>query len=115
MKTVDAYIGFCAVRHDAEFSKDPAYLCEVKTGPFYAIKSVASSLGTLGGIKANERFEVVTQDETPIRGLYAAGNDVGGMYGDSYDLLMAGSTVGFAVNSARIAVESAEADSNETK
>ena len=92
MKTVEAYNGFCAVRHDAEFAKDPAYLREVKTGPFYAIKSVASSLGTLGGIKANERFEVVTQDETPIRGLYAAGNDVGGMYGDSYDLLMAGST-----------------------
>ena len=38
-----------------------------------------------------------------------------GMYGDSYDLLMAGSTVGFAVNSARIAVESAEAYINETK
>ena len=33
---------------------------------------------------------------------------VGGMYGDSYDLLMAGSTVGFAVNSGRIAVDSAE-------
>ena len=98
-----------------DFGKDPAYLREVKTGPFYAIKSVASSLGTLGGIKANERFEVVTQDETPIRGLYAAGNDVGGMYGDSYDLLMAGSTVGFAVNSARIAVESADAYIKETK
>ena len=57
----------------------------------------------------------MTQDETPIRGLYAAGNDVGGMYGDSYDLLMAGSTVGFAVNSVRIAVEAAEAYINETK
>lgn len=106
-KTVEAYNGFCAVRHDAEFAKDPAYLREVKTGPFYAIKSVASSLGTLGGIKANERFEVVTQNEDPIPGLFAAGNDVGGMYGDSYDLLMAGSTVGFAVNSGRIAVDSA--------
>lgn len=107
-KTVEAYNGFCAVRHDAEFAKDPQYLREVKTGSFYAIKSVASTLGTLGGIKANERFEVVTQYEDPIPGLYAVGNDVGGMYGDSYDLLMAGSTVGFAVNSARIAVDSAE-------
>ena len=106
-KTVKAYNGFCAVRHDEEFAKDPAYLREVATGPFYAVKSVAASLGTLGGIKANERFEVVTQAEDPIPGLYAAGNDVGGMYGDSYDLLMAGSTVGFAVNSGRIAVESA--------
>lgn len=106
-KTVAEYNGYCDVRHDAEFAKDPKYLREVKTGPFYAIKSVASSLGTLGGIKANERFEVVTPEEDPIPGLYAAGNDVGGMYGDSYDLLMAGSTVGFAVNSGRIAVDSA--------
>ena len=106
-KTVADYNGYCAVRHDAEFAKDPKYLRDVKTGPFYAIKSVASTLGTLGGIKANERFEVVTQNEDPIPGLYAAGNDVGGMYGDSYDLLMAGSTVGFTVNSARIAVDSA--------
>lgn len=106
-KTVADYNGYCAVRHDAEFAKDPKYLREVKTGPFYAIKSVASTLGTLGGIKANERFEVVTQNEDPIPGLYPAGNDVGGMYGDSYDLLMAGSTVGFAVNSACIAVDSA--------
>lgn len=103
--TVEEYNGFAAVRHDAQFAKDPKYLREVKTGPFYAIKSVAS---TLGGIKANEKFEVVTPDETPIPGLYAVGNDVGGMYGDSYDLLMAGSTVGFAVNSGRIAVDSAE-------
>lgn len=106
--TVEEYNGFAAVRHDAQFAKDPKYLREVKTGPFYAIKSVASTLGTLGGIKANEKFEVVTPDETPIPGLYAVGNDVGGMYGDSYDLLMAGSTVGFAVNSGRIAVDSAE-------
>lgn len=105
--TVDQYNRYCDVCHDGDFAKDPAYLREVRMGPFYAIKSVASSLGTLGGIKANERFEVVTQEEEPIPGLYAAGNDVGGMYGDSYDLLMAGSTVGFAVNSGRIAVESA--------
>lgn len=105
--TVAEYNGYCDVRHDAEFAKDPKYMREVKTGPFYAIKSVASTLGTLGGIKANEHFQVVTQNEDPIPGLWAAGNDVGGMYGDSYDLLMAGSTVGFAVNSARIAVDSA--------
>ncbi len=108
--TVEEYNKYCEVRHDGLFAKRPEYMKPVKTGPFYAIKSVASSLGTLGGIKANERFQVVTPDGTPIPNLYAAGNDVGGMYGDSYDLLMAGSTIGFAVNSGRIAAESAVAD-----
>ena len=42
---------------DEDFYKDSEWLREVKTGPFYAIKSVASTLGALGGIKANERFE----------------------------------------------------------
>ena len=105
--TVEQYNGFAATRHDAQFAKQAKYMRPVRTGPFYAIKSVATSLGTLGGIKANEKLQVVTKDEVPIPGLYAAGNDVGGMYGDSYDLLMAGSTIGFAVNSGRIAAENA--------
>lgn len=108
--TVDEYNKSCDIRHDEMFAKKPEYLKPVKTGPFYAIKSVASSLGTLGGIKANDRFQVVSDKEDPIPHLYAAGSDVGGMYGDSYDLLMAGSTIGFAVNSGRIAAESAVKD-----
>ncbi len=108
--TVEEYNKSCDIRHDEMFAKRPEYLKHVKTGPFYAIKSVAASLGTLGGIKANERFQVVSDQEDPIPHLYAAGSDVGGMYGDSYDLLMAGSTIGFAVNSGRIAAESAVKD-----
>jgi fumarate reductase flavoprotein subunit len=64
--------------------------------------------GTLGGIKINHRAEVLNKTLQPIPGLYAVGNDAGGMYGDSYDLLYsAGSTFSFAVNSGRIAGENA--------
>ena len=42
-----------------------------------------------------------------IAGLYAVGLDAAGMYGDSYDLIVPGSTLGFAVNSGRIAGENA--------
>ena len=42
-----------------------------------------------------------------IPGLYAVGLDAGGMYGDSYHLIFPGSTIGFAVNSGRIAAENA--------
>lgn len=75
--------------------------------PYYAIQLVATSLGTLGGIKIDDKWEVVRKDDSPIKGLYAAGNDAGGMYGDSYDLLMAGSTIAWAVNGGRIAAENA--------
>lgn len=108
--SVEQYNNAAAKRHDELFAKDPQYIFPVKQGPFYAIKSVASSLGTLGGIKVNDRLQVVTDKDEVIPHLYAAGSDVGGMYGDSYDLLMAGSTIGFAVNSGRIAAESAIKD-----
>ena len=42
-----------------------------------------------------------------IPGVYAVGLDAGGMYGDSYNLIVPGSTLGFAVNSERIAGENA--------
>ncbi len=113
--TVDEYNASCAIRHDELFAKSADYLRPVRKGPFYAIQMVATSLGTLGGIKSNERFEVVTPEGDPIPGLYCAGNDVGGMYGDSYDLLMAGSTIGWAVNSGRIAAENAVKYARKTK
>ncbi len=102
---IERYNEFCKVRHDGDFVKPSRYLNPVEKGPFYAVKSVATSLGTLGGIKINEKMQAVNDKKEPIPGLYVVGNDAGGMYGDSYDLVMAGSTVGFAMNSGRIAAE----------
>lgn len=103
--TVTQYNEFYDNRHDADFAKNPRYLQPVQTGPFYAVKSVATSLGTLGGVKVNEKMQAMSVENEPIPGLYVIGNIAGGMYGDSYDLLMAGSTVGFAMNSGRIAAD----------
>ena len=105
--TVTRYNDHATVRHDGDFAKDAKFLQPVAKAPFYAIKSVATTLGTLGGVKVNERLQAVNKQEEPIPGLYVVGNDAGGMYGDSYDLLIAGSTIGFAVNSGRIAGEHA--------
>ena len=79
----------------------------IEKAPFYIVPFQGGMTATFGGPLINTKAEIQDLDGKSIAGLYAAGNDVGGMYGDSYDLLMAGSTVGFAVNSARIAVDSA--------
>lgn len=102
---IERYNQLCSIRHDEDFVKDARYLRPVIKAPFYAVKSVATSLGTLGGVKVNEILQAIDDKGTPVSGLYIVGNDAGGMYGDSYDLVMAGSTVGFAINSARIAAE----------
>ena len=63
--------------------------------------------GSLGGIKINYKAEVIGKDWNPIPGLYAAGTDACSIFGDSYVFILPGNTMGFAVNSGRIAAESA--------
>ena len=103
--TIDEYNKMSEQRQDTLFVKSNKYLQPVRKGPFYAFRAVPFALGTLGGIKINHKTEVIDTKQQPIPGLYAIGNDAGGMYGDSYDVVLAGGTWGFAANSGRIAAE----------
>ena len=102
--TVDEYNRACDKGHDELFAKEPRYLRPVRKPKFYAMKAYTVFLGSLGGIKINHRMEAVDGEEKVIPGLYAVGTDAGGLYGDSYNFrYSSGSTLGFAVNSGRIA------------
>jgi fumarate reductase flavoprotein subunit len=106
--TIEEYNRFCEEKHDALFAKDPRYLRPLKGPKYYAVKAHTITLGTMGGIKINHNTEVIDKKDNAIPGLYAAGFDAGGMYGDSYHVPVAsGSSVGFAFNSGRIAGKSA--------
>jgi fumarate reductase flavoprotein subunit len=107
-ETVNEYNGFCEKRHDDLFAKNPRYLQLVKDPKFYALRIFPYCQGTIGGIKINERTEVLDGCGKPIPGLYAGGYDAtGGLYGDTYNLLLPGGSLGFAFNSGRIAGENA--------
>ncbi|HAL74755.1 MAG TPA: FAD-binding dehydrogenase, partial [Clostridiales bacterium] len=93
--------------HDALFFKDHRYLKPLKGPRFYAVAEYPSGYGSLGGIKINWKTEVVTDDFTPIPGLYAAGTDACTIFGDSYVFILPGNTMGFALNSGRMAGEHA--------
>jgi fumarate reductase flavoprotein subunit len=102
--TIDEYNSFCDKGHDDLFAKDPKYLRALKKPNYYAVKAYTVSLGSLGGIRVNYKLEVLDKDENIIPGLYAVGTDAGGLYGDSYNFqYSSGATLGFAVNSGRIA------------
>jgi fumarate reductase flavoprotein subunit len=105
--TVEDYNRFCDKGHDDQFAKEPMYLRPVRHPRFYAFKCYIDFTGTNGGIKINEKTEVLTEEDDVIPGLYATGNDAGGLYGDSYDMIAAGAAAGFAVNSGRMAGENA--------
>ena len=107
-RTVNEYNGFCEKGHDDLFAKNPRYLRPVKDPAFYALRIFPQFLGTIGGIRINDRMEVLDGNGEPIPGLYAGGYDAtGGLYGDTYNLFLPGGSLGFALNSGRIAAENA--------
>jgi len=102
--TVDEYNLFCEKRQDDIFAKDPRYLRPIIGPKYYAVRARTVFLGTLGGIKVNHNLEVIDKKDIVIPGLYAAGYDAGGMYGDSYSIgNSSGLSSSFAANSGRIA------------
>ncbi len=106
--TIEEYNGFCSKRHDSLFAKNPKFLQPVMAPKFYAVRGHPMLVGTLGGIRINHKIEVLNTDNEPIKGLYAAGNCAGGMYGATYDeSFTTGLTLAFAINSGRIAGENA--------
>jgi fumarate reductase flavoprotein subunit len=105
--TIEQYNLSCDHRRDEFLAKDPRFLIPLRTPPYYAIKCGTRLLGTVGGIKCNEKMEAISKEGNPIPGLYAAGSDVGEWEPETYNFHLSGSTYGFAVNSGRIAGESA--------
>jgi fumarate reductase flavoprotein subunit len=106
-QTVDEYNKFCQIGYDEQFAKDKIYLRPFKTPPYFGFKCYVDFCATHGGIKINEKAEALDHEENVIPGLYAVGNDAGGLYGDSYDLIASGTASGFAMVSGRIAGENA--------
>jgi fumarate reductase flavoprotein subunit len=105
-QTFDEYNHYVDTNYDAEFVKQKNYLHKMQ-GKLYAIRLVNYYLNTLGGVRVNKFLQPLDAKDEPIPHLYVTGNDVGGLYGDTYPLSLAGGTYGFAVNSARIAAKDA--------
>ncbi len=108
-KEVEEYNMVCENGRDDLFHKRPLYLRTVSQPKFYAGKAVPGGYGSLGGIKINHRAEVVTEEQDTIPGLYAAGTDANSVFADSYIFILPGNTMGFAINSGRIAGENSAA------
>ena len=106
-ETVKEYNASCDRGYDEILSKDRRYLIPLRTPPYYALKCYQGFLGTIGGLKINNRMEVLDHQDDPIQGLYAAGSVTGGWESDTYCLQLSGSAFGFALNSGRIAGENA--------
>lgn len=105
-ETVEEYNDYCD-SVDEEFFKDRKYMRPIVKAPFYGAKVRSGGYGTVGGVKINENCEAITEDFEPVPGLYCAGTDACNIYDDSYMFLLPGNSMGFAVNTGRIAGMSA--------
>ncbi|MBN1849667.1 MAG: FAD-dependent oxidoreductase [Deltaproteobacteria bacterium] len=106
-QTVEEYNQFCEKGYDELFNKPHRYLRPIKGPKYYVGRHFPSAYGSLGGIKINDRTEVLDKKWEVIPGLYAAGTDACTIYGDSYVFVLPGNTMGFALNTGRMAGENA--------
>lgn len=109
-ETIRTYNSYCETGVDLDFGKVADQLVPVleANGPLYAFDCQDNYPTTCGGLKVTTKVEVVDKDGKIIPGLYAGGCDTGGFFGDAYDVgIAAGSTASWAINSGRIAAESA--------
>lgn len=59
-------------------------LAPLSSGPFYAMQVVLSDIGTKGGLVCDERARVTRPDGSVIAGLYACGNTMASVMGNTY-------------------------------
>jgi succinate dehydrogenase/fumarate reductase flavoprotein subunit len=97
--TVARHNGFAADGSDLDFGKgdtelnrfngDPANrpnpcLASIETAPFVALAIWPAELGCSTGLSTNADAQVVDDDNTPIAGLYACGNDMDSIMAGTY-------------------------------
>ena len=95
----------CDENVDSYFEKEHKYLTPIRKGPFYALKFYIGAYGTLGGIRINHHLQVLTEEGKVIPGLYAVGTDSCAIFGDTYPFTLGGNTMGYCLNSGRMAAD----------
>lgn len=105
--TIEEYNYSCEKGRDHVFAKDKQYLRPLSRPPYYAVKCGTAYHETIGGIKVNERMQAIDRESNVIPGLYVAGVIADDWVSDSYWGILSGSAFSFALNSGRIAGESA--------
>ncbi|MEU1515170.1 FAD-binding protein [Streptomyces sp. NPDC005811] len=68
---------------DPGYKPNPA-IGPLDRGPFYAVQVVPSDIGTCGGLVTDPNGQVLNQDDQPIPGLYASGNNTATVMGRRY-------------------------------
>ena len=109
---VEEYNEMCEAGFDEIFEKDRHYMQPIAKAPFYCCRQNVGAYGSLGASRLT-----TGPGHDPgakvIPGLYCVGTDACNIFGDSYPFILSGNTMGFCLNSGRIAGENAAAELDE--
>lgn len=100
--SIKHYNELCRSGVDSEYGKDAKAMIPVDEPPFYGCRSRASggmrpSMVTLSGLITDDNLRPLNKDGQIIKGLFLAGNTVGGRYGLGYSTPFAGNSIGMAL------------------
>lgn len=79
--TLERYNQFVVQKKDEDFGRTTALRCELNQGPFHAIRIAPGVHHTMGGVTINTETEVLDSQKQVIKGVWAAGEVVGGIHG----------------------------------
>lgn len=107
LATVERYNSL-AGKEDEDFGKAAAAMTAVGDGPYFALRVMPATIGTLGGIKIDLDMHVLNTDGAVIPGLYAAGATANGdFFGRVYPA--SGTSIMMSFTTGRIAGTNAAA------
>lgn len=82
-KAVSDWNQAVANKQDTAFNRTTAMEHPLDTANYYAIQIAPGIHYSMGGVKINTNTEVLDKNNQPIKGLYVAGELVGGLHGDN--------------------------------
>lgn len=100
--TVERINGFAKTGKDTDFNYR-GKLVSLEKGPYYIQKAVPSVHHTMGGLIIDEEARVISKDNKPIPGLYAAGEVTGVIHGTNR---LGGNAISDVITFGRIAGKS---------
>jgi succinate dehydrogenase/fumarate reductase flavoprotein subunit len=108
LESIERYNELCATGKDEDYNKDDYLMQAIDTPPFYGCLGNNKrwdwvGLVSLTGLVTDGYQQVLNTDGRRIPGLWAAGNCLGGRYGNGYATPMAGNSIGMALTHGRVA------------
>jgi succinate dehydrogenase/fumarate reductase flavoprotein subunit len=100
--SIEHYNSLCRKKVDSDFGKDARAMIPVDEPPFYGCLdenngAMPPVLTTTAGIVTDNRLRALDRDGKPIKGLFMAGNTLGGLYGPGYSTPITGNNIGMAL------------------